>query len=287
MIDGRTRMLCLIGSPVGHSGSPAMYNYSFEKLGINYVYVAFDVKKEETGAAIAALKLLNVRGFNVTMPCKQAALTACDHVDEAAALIGAVNTVVNDDGILNGYNTDGYGWVRACREAGFGLTGKKMVLAGAGGASSAIAVTAALSGLGELALFARRSGSFERAEALADKIRRNVPGCRVKLGALEDREAFYAELADAGIFTNATSVGMKPHEEATLIEDTSVLRPDLVVSDVVYNPRTTRLLADARAAGCRTVDGLDMLLWQGAEAFRLYTGQEMPAEEVRERFFAR
>ena len=286
MIDGRTRMLCLIGSPVAHSGSPAMYNYSFEKLGVNYVYVAFDVKKEETGEVIKSLKLLGARGFNVTMPCKQAALAACDRVDAAAALIGAVNTVVNDDGILTGYNTDGLGWVRACREAGLDLAGRKMVLAGAGGAASAIAITAAMSGLKELALFARKSGSFERAEELADKIRRNVPGCTVTLGNLEDKSSLYSAIADADVFTNATSVGMKPHEDTTLIEDTSVLRPEQFVSDVVYNPKTTRLLADARVAGCRTLDGLDMLLWQGAEAFRLYTGLEMPAAEVRERFFS-
>lgn len=285
-INGHTRMLCLIGSPVGHSGSPAMYNYSFQKLGIDCAYLAYDIKEEETKEAVKALKLLNVKGFNITMPCKTQALSCCDELSQAAELIGAVNTVVNVDGRLVGHNTDGLGWVRNCRENGFDITGKKMTIAGSGGAATAIEITCALEGIREMSIFALKDNFFANAKATVEKIRAHVPDCRVNLYDLADKETFYREIADSDIFTNATRVGMKPMDGQSLIEDTSVFRPELVVSDVVYNPRMTKLLADAEAAGCKTIGGIGMLLWQGAEAFKLYTGEEMPAEEVMERYFS-
>lgn len=285
-ISGHTRMLCLIGSPVGHSGSPAMYNYSFRKLGIDYAYLAYDIKEEETAEAVKALRLLNVRGFNITMPCKTAALACCDELSKAAELIGAVNTVINENGRLIGHNTDGLGWVRNCRENGFEIKGKKMTIAGSGGAATAIEITCALEGIREMSIFALKDSFFANAEATVEKIRAHVPGCTVNLYDLADKETFYKEIGSSDIFTNATRVGMKPMDDQSLVEDTGMFRKDLVVSDVVYNPRTTKLLADAKAAGCRTIPGIGMLLWQGAEAFKLYTGQEMPAKEVMEKYFS-
>lgn len=285
-ISGHTRMLCLIGSPVGHSGSPAMYNYSFRKLGIDYAYLAYDIKEEETAEAVKALRLLNVRGFNITMPCKTAALACCDELSKAAELIGAVNTVVNENGRLIGHNTDGLGWVRNCRENGFEIKGKKMTIAGSGGAATAIEITCALEGIREMSIFALKDSFFANAEATVEKIRAHVPGCTVNLYDLADKETFYKEIGSSDIFTNATRVGMKPMDDQSLVEDTGMFRRDLVVSDVVYNPRTTKLLADAKAAGCRTIPGIGMLLWQGAEAFKLYTGREMPAKEVMEKYFS-
>lgn len=285
-INGHTQMLCLIGSPVGHSGSPVMYNYSFQKLGIDCAYLAFDIKEEETKEAVKALRLLNVRGFNITMPCKTAVLSCCDELSKAAELIGAVNTVVNENGRLIGHNTDGMGWVRNCRENGVEITGKKMTIAGSGGAATAIEITCALEGIREMSIFALKDSFYANAQATVEKIRAHVPGCVVNLYDLADKEKFYQEIADSDIFANATRVGMKPMDDQSLIEDMSVFRKDLVVTDVVYNPKVTRLLADAQAAGCKTIGGQGMLLWQGAEAFRLYTGQEMPAKEVQERYFA-
>lgn len=285
-ISGHTQMLCLIGSPVGHSGSPAMYNYSFQKLGLDYAYLAFDIKEEETERAIEALKLLNVRGFNITMPCKTAALKCCHELSKAAELIGSVNTVVNENGRLVGHNTDGLGWVRNCREHGFDITGKKMTIAGSGGAATSIEIVSALEGVREMTIFAIKDGFFANAEATVEKIRANVPGCKVNLCDLADKERFYAEIADSDIFTNATRVGMKPMDDQSLIEDMGAFHKNLVVSDVVYNPRKTKLLADAEAAGCRTIPGIGMLLWQGVEAFHLYTGMDMPAQEVMEKYFA-
>ncbi len=285
-ISGHTQLLCLIGSPVGHSGSPAMYNYSFKKLGLDYAYLAFDIKEEETEEAVRALRLFNVKGFNITMPCKTKVVSCCDELSREARLIGAVNTVVNQDGRLIGHNTDGLGWVRSCREKGVEIRGKKMTIAGSGGAATAITITAALEGMEELSVFARKDSFYENAQATVEKLQREVPGCRIRLFDLEDKNKLYQEISGSDIFTNATRVGMKPMDELSLVEDMSVFREELVVSDVVYNPRKTRLLTDAEAAGCRIVPGVGMLLWQGAEAFKLYTGMEMPAREVMERYFS-
>ncbi len=284
-ISGHTRLLALIGSPVGHSGSPAMQNYSCQKMGVDGAYLAFDVKEEETRAAFEALRLLNVMGFNVTMPCKTAAAVCCDELSKAAELIGAVNTVVKDKTRFVGYNTDGYGWVRNCRENGVEMKGKKMTIAGSGGAATAIEITAALEGVQEMSIFAIRDDFWENAVKTVEKIHRNVPVCKVELYDLADKERFYHEIRESDIFTNGTRVGMKPGDGETLIEDRSIFHKGLAVTDVVYNPRETRLIVEAKEAGCRTVPGIGMLLWQGAEAFKLFTGKEMPAGEVMERYF--
>lgn len=284
-ISGHTRLLCLIGSPVSHSGSPAMYNYSFQKLGLDHAYLAFDVKEEQTAEAIRALRLLNVKGFNITMPCKAAAAACCDELSKAAELIGAVNTVVNENGRLIGHNTDGLGWVQGCRAEGVEITGSKMTIVGSGGAATAIEITCALEGIREMSIFAAKDGFYRNAEATVAKIRAHVPDCVVNLYDLADRDRFYREIAGSDVFTNATRVGMKPMDDQSLIDDPRAFRRDLVVADVVYEPRTTRLLAEAKEAGCKTISGLTMLLWQGVEAFTLYTGCRMPVEEVRERYF--
>ena len=276
-INGHTRLLALIGSPVGHSGSPAMQNYSCERTGVDGAYLAFDIKEEQTKEAFDALRLLNVQGFNVTMPCKTAA--CCDKLSRAAELIGAVNTVVNENGKMVGYITDGQGWVRNCRENGVEITGKKMTIVGSGGAATAIEITAALEGIRELAIFAIKDSFFVNAEATVEKIRTHVPGCTVNLYDLADKEKFYQEIADSDIFTNGTRVGMKPMEDESLIEDKSAFRKDLVVTDVVYNPRETRMIKEAKEAGCKVIPGVGMLLWQGAVNYELYTGKEMPVEE--------
>lgn len=285
-ISGHTQLIALIGSPVGHSGSPAMHNYSYGRLGLDYAYLAFDIKLEETEAAFRALRLMNVKGFNVTMPCKVAAVSCCDQLSQAAELIGAVNTVVYENGVMTGHNTDGMGWVRNCRENGVEIKGKKMTIAGSGGAATAIEITSALEGIREISIFAIRDSFYANAENTVEKIRTHVPGCTVNLYNLEDKDLFYQEIAGSDIFTNATRVGMKPMEEQSLIEDRSAFHKDLAVSDVVYNPAVTKLLKEAEEEGCRILPGSGMLLWQGAEGFRLFTGREMPAKEVKERFFA-
>ena len=292
-ISGTTRVLSLIGSPVGHSGSPAMHNYAAQLLGLDYVYVAFDVKEAQTADALQAIRTLGIRGSNVTMPCKTAAALYADRLSPAASIIGACNTLVNDDGVLTGYTTDGEGYVASLRDRGIEIRGKRLLLAGAGGAACAIAVQCALDGARSVTFLLRRGSSWARAEELSEKIRAVAPACAISLLDLADSEGVRAALADSDIFANATSVGMRPHEDASILDGIlagedprTVLRPELVVTDAVYDPVRTKLLRDAETAGCTTVDGLAMLLWQGVAAFRLFTGRDMPVREVRERFFS-
>ena len=281
-ISGYTRLLALIGSPVGHSGSPAMYNYSFEKLGLDYAYVAFDVKEDGVKGALDAMRLFNMRGMNVTMPDKVEAARYMDELSPAAQIIGAVNTIVNEDGKLIGHMTDGEGFVNNLKDHGVSIVGKKMVVAGGGGAATAIQVQCALDGAKEITIFNKRDSFFERTLATAEKIKAAVPECIVNVYDIDDAERMAKEMQSADIFVNATIVGMKPMEDQSIIKDLSLLRPELVVADIVYNPEETKLLKDAKAAGCTCVGGKGMLVWQGASAFRLYTGMEMPVEEVKE-----
>ena len=286
-INGHTKLFCLIGSPVGHSGSPAMYNYSFERVGIDAAYLAFDIPLEKLDEGVAALKTLGVGGFNVTMPDKTAVTKLLDDISPAAKLIGACNTVtVSPDGKLTGYNTDGIGFVRNLSEHGVKVAGQKIVLLGAGGAATAIAVQAALDGAAEIHIFNRKDEFYPNAQLTVEKLTKAVPDCIVSVQPLEDGEALAEAVKSCDILVNATKVGMKPLDGQSLIPE-ALLRKDLVVADTVYNPRETRLILDAKAAGCKAaVGGIGMLLWQGVEAFRLFTGKDMPAQEVLEKFFS-
>ncbi len=281
-ISGHTQLLALIGSPVGHSGSPAMYNYSFEKLGLDYAYVAFDVKEEGVKAALDAMRLFHMRGMNVTMPDKVEAARYMDELSPAAQIIGAVNTIVNEEGKLIGHMTDGEGFVNNLKDYGVSIVGKKMVVAGGGGAATAIQVQCALDGAKEISIFNKKDGFFERTVETAEKIKKAVPDCMVNVYDIDDEERLNKEMSNADIFVNATIVGMKPMEDKSVIQDLSMLRPELVVADIVYNPEETKLLKEAKEAGCTCVGGKGMLVWQGASAFKLYTGMEMPVEEVKE-----
>lgn len=285
-ISGHTGLLALFGSPVGHSGSPAMYNYSFRRLGLDYVYVAIDIREHEVKEAIAAMRLFHMRGCNVTMPDKAEAANYMDELSPAAQIIGAVNTIVNEDGRLIGYMTDGEGFVNNLRDHGVEVSGKKMVIAGGGGAAAAMQVQSALDGVRELTVFNKKDAFFERTLAMAEKIRAAVPGIAVNVYDIDDVDRMTAEIQSADIFANATIVGMKPMDDQSVVKDLRAFRPGLVVCDAVYNPEETRLLREAAGSGCICVGGKGMLLWQGVAAFKLYTGQDMPVDEVKERFFS-
>ena len=286
-IDGRTKLLGLLATPIGHSLSPAMHNMSLRKLGLNYAYMAFEVGNEQLEDVVTGMRALNVRGFNVSMPNKTKIGPLLDELSPAAQFTGAVNTVVNENGKLIGHITDGTGYMRALKEAGISIIGKKMVLMGAGGAATAIAIQAALDGVAEIAIFNRDDEYYARAEKNVDIINNQMEGvtCKATVHRLEDLDALKAAIAEADILTNGTGVGMKPLEGQSLIPDASWLRPELIVSDVVYIPRKTRLLEMAEEAGCRTINGLGMMLYQGAKAFEMWTGQEMPVEYVKEQMF--
>ncbi|HBF0592104.1 TPA: shikimate dehydrogenase [Clostridioides difficile] len=284
-ISGRTGLFALIGTPVGHSKSPVMYNYSFKKLDLDYRYLAFDITVDKVKEALLAIKTFNIKGANVTMPCKSAVTEYMDELSPAARIIGACNTIVNDNGKLVGHITDGVGYVRNLKENGVEVKGKKITIMGAGGAATAIQVQCALDGAREISIFNPKDDFYKRAEQTIENIKKDVPECVVNLYDLEDTNKLYEEIESSDILTNATLIGMKPYDNETNIKDTSVLRKDLVVTDVVYNPKKTKMIEDAEANGCKAIGGLGMLLYQGAEAFNLYTGLEMPVEEVNELCF--
>ncbi len=285
-ITGHTKLTGLLGRPVEHSISPMMHNEAFSQLGLDYVYLAFDAGTDKLETVVNGLRAMDIRGFNLTMPNKNLMCELCDKLSPAAKIIGAVNTVVNDDGILIGHSTDGIGYMRALQDAGHDIIGKKMSLLGAGGAATSIFVQAALDGVAEISIFSRRSPFFERAQHTIETLK-EYSNCKISLYDFEDEAILRREIADSAILTNGTSVGMTPNIDNSIITDSSMFHKDLIVSDVIYNPEETRLLKLAREAGCSTQNGLYMLLYQGAEAFRLWTGKEMPVSIIKEKYFAR
>ncbi|MBC1422079.1 shikimate dehydrogenase [Listeria seeligeri] len=285
-ISGSTRLLSLIGTPVDHSKSPIMYNYSFQKAGLDYAYLAFDIPVTKVADAINAIKTFNLRGSNVTMPCKSEVLKYMDDLSPAARMIGAVNTIINEDGKLTGHITDGLGFASNLRDSGVTVAGKKMTIIGAGGAATAIQVQSALDGAKEIAIFNIKDDFYQKAKQTVASIKQEVPDCIVRIYDLNNTEKLYAEIATSDILVNATLVGMHPYESETPVKDATVFHKNLIVADVVYNPKKTKLMLDAEAAGCKTVGGLGMLLWQGAEAYKLFTGEDMPVQEVKELYFS-
>lgn len=265
----------------------ALRCYSFARTGEDAAYLAFDIPLEQVEQGLAALKTLGVGGFNVTMPCKTAVAGLVDELPPAARLIGACNTVtVSQDGRLTGHNTDDIGFVRNLHENGVEVRGKRLVVLDAGGAATAICVQAALDGAAEIAIFNRDDEFFANGRHTVEKLAQTMPGCKASITPLEDGAALADAVQHCDILVNATRVGMKPLDGETLV-DPALFRADLVVADTVYNPRETRMIREARAAGCQAaVGGIGMLLWQGVAAFRLFTGKDMPAQEVLEKFLS-
>lgn len=284
-ITGTTKLTGLLGNPVSHSISPAMHNASFQKLGLDYAYLAFPVDEMHFEQAVDGLITLGAAGWNCTMPLKRLMYERVDTLSDSALLSGAVNTVVNRDGELFGDNTDGYGFLQSMRDAGFSCEGKHAVLLGSGGAAAAILAQAALDGTAFIDVFARSTSASTK--LIAEEIER-IHGkcdCRIRLFDLADEVSLKKSLDKAHILINASSVGMAPRTDASLISDPSFFHPGLVVGDVIYNPRETLFLRTAREAGCHTFNGMYMLLHQGAKAFERWTGQAMPVEYIRDLYF--
>lgn len=283
-ITGKTKLTALLGSPVAHSISPQMHNEAFRLLGLDYVYLAFDVKPEQLKDAVCGLKAAGISGFNLTMPLKVHILPLLDELTPAARLAEAVNTVIVKDGRLIGHNTDGIGYMRSVTDAGFDIIHKKMTLLGAGGAATAICVQAALDGVSSIDMYKRRNASWDKTLEFCQKISAET-GCSIRLCDISDQDALKESLADSTILTNATNVGMAPDTEVSPIGDISMLPRELIVSDIIYNPRETLLLKQAKEAGCPHFNGLYMLLYQGAAAFTCWTGKDMPIEPIKEKYF--
>jgi shikimate dehydrogenase len=275
-ISGTTRTCAIVGDPVEHTLSPAMHNAAFRETGLDYIYVAFTVKPGDLAGAVAGMRALGMPGMNVTIPHKVNVIPLLDRLDPLAEKIGAVNTIVNESGILTGYNTDASGFLRAMVENGVRPDGKTVVTLGSGGAARAVSFTLADNGATPVIL--NRPSGIERAKHLALTVAETTG---IKTEALElDRENLEKVLEDADILVNATSVGMSPDTEKSPVP-ADLLKPGLVVYDIVYSPVKTRLLQDAEAAGAETVSGIDMLVWQGAMAFELWTGKKPPVEVMK------
>ncbi len=283
-ITGHTRLTCLLGSPVVHSVSPAMHNEAFRYHGLDFVYLAFDVRPEQFEQVVDALIVMNARGWNCTMPHKRLMYERADVLSEEARLIGAVNTVVQENGKLTGYNTDGRGYMRSLRDMGYELAGKKITLLGAGGAAASILAQAALDGAREIDLIARKGKSWDAIESVADRVN-EMGSCRVAMYELQDQAQLKRSISESYALINASSVGMAPNTEDCLIPDRGYFHEGLLVSDIIYNPRKTRLLQMAEDAGLPIHNGLYMLLYQGAYAFEQWTGKEMPVELIKEKYF--
>jgi len=277
LISGTTRVCGIIGDPIGHSMSPAIHNAAFKETGIDYLYVPFRVKKEGLSKAIEGMRALNIRGLSVTIPHKVAVIPFLDELDPLAQRIGAVNTIVNDDGVLRGYNTDATGFLQTLLERGVEPEGKNMVILGAGGASRAISFI--LAERGAYLVILNRLLELDWAEGLASRISQIFTK---EVEALELNEENLAKVLEkADIVVNATSVGMSPNIDETPIP-AKLLKPGLIVFDIVYNPIKTRLLREAEATGAKTIGGLDMLVWQGVLAFELWTGMKAPVKVMKE-----
>jgi len=288
-IDGKTKLVGLLATPIGHSLSPRMHNLGYTLAGLNYAYLAFEVGNNELEKAVNGFKAAGVAGFNVSMPNKMKVLEYLDELDDSAKYTRASNTVVNQNGKLIGYNTDGLGYVKNLIDHDVKLEGQKVTLVGSGGAATPIAIQLTQSGIREISIFARNDEYFAQAEENVNYINNemNEFGVKANIFPLEDKEAFRREVAESAILANGTSLGMKPLDHLSIIDDTlDVLRKDLVVTDVVYNPQKTKLLAQAEEAGAKTINGLGMMLWQGALAFKLLTGVDMPMKQVKEILFA-
>ena len=273
-IDGYTRLAAVVANPIKHSISPFIHNQAFEATNTNGVYLAWEVEGTDLAETAANIRRYQMFGINLSMPYKEQVIPYLDQLSEEARLIGAVNTVVNREGTLIGYNTDGKGFFKSLPS--FKISGKRMVLLGAGGAAKAILAQAILDGVSQVSVFVR-SASMEKTKPYLEKLQYET-GFRVDLFALEDAQELQENIRKAELLVNATSVGMDGASQPIPI---SIVLPErLLVADVIYQPFETPFLKWARSQGNHAVNGLGMLLYQAAEAFQLWTGKEMPTDQI-------
>jgi len=274
-ITGRTKIVGVIGDPVEHSCSPPMHNAAFREMGMDYIYVPFRVKPEQLPAAVEGFRALNVAGINITLPHKKAALSLMDSVSQEAELIGAVNTMVFKDGMLEGYNTDAPGFIASLREEGIdNVGGMKVVVLGAGGGAQAVVVGLALERVGRIILANR---THEKAVQLADAVSAKT-GVLVEGISLEDKR-LPEYISESELLVSTITAGMDPN--IPLVINPDWLHEDLTVCDIVYIPPETNLLKAAAERGLRTIGGMGMLVHQGAISFQLWTGEQPSVKTMR------
>lgn len=277
-ISGKTKVYGVMGYPISHTFSPMMHNAAFEKLGIDAVYVSFAVRPDEIKKAIAGIKTLGLSGLNLTIPHKEICMPYLDELSVEADAMKAVNTIVNQDGKLVGYNTDGRGFVRALKSfLQFDTNRKAAFLFGAGGAGKAVAVQLAIEGSNEIYI---TDISAEQSRRLAANLKKKFPKCKVKMFLAHQKSEIERAIVDCDLLINATPCGMK-HTDPVVVNP-KALHKKLVVCDLVYNPAQTKLLAEAKKRNLKTMNGLGMLLYQGVIAFELWTGKKAPVEVMYE-----
>ncbi|MFX1493473.1 MAG: shikimate dehydrogenase [Promethearchaeota archaeon] len=266
-ITACTKILCIIGHPIEHSMSPIMHNAAIQDLGLDYLYIAFDIPPNKLKEAIKGLKTLNIRGINVTLPYKEKVMKFIDKVDQTAQKIGAINTIKNEDGLLIGRNTDAEGANKALFDAGCEITGKNVVLIGAGGAAKAILYSLA-SDTNKITIINR---SEDRAKKLVNELKNKMD---INIESKKyDEIILKEEISNADILINATPIGMFPMIDITPVSK-KIIHKDLFVFDLIYNPLETKLIKDSKEIGCQTLSGLDMLVNQGALAFEWWTNKK-------------
>ena len=273
-LDGYTRLAAVVANPIKHSISPFIHNTAFEATATNGVYVAWEIETSDLEQTIRNIRRYQMFGINLSMPYKEQVIPYLDELSDEARLISAVNTVVNHDGILVGYNTDGKGFFKSLPS--FTITGKKITLLGAGGAAKSILAQAILDGANQISVFVRES-SMEKTKSYLDRLEEQT-GFKVDLYALEDVSELQVRIAESDLLVNSTSVGMDG--QSSPVPENLVLPETLLVADIIYQPFETPFLKWARSQGNPAVNGLGMLLYQAAEAFQLWTGKEMPTEEI-------
>ena len=275
IVDVNTKLVGLLGNPLGHSLSPAMHNKAFQTLGLNYFYLPIEVRPEDLKDVVRGISKMNFAGYNVTIPHKIHIMAHLDQVDELARVIGAVNTVTIKKGVSTGYNTDGMGFVQNLEsDTGHSVHGKRCFILGCGGAARAIAMTLAFKGASRICLCNR---TLQKAVDLAEEINTKTSPCSEVVP--RDSARMEAALQQIDILINTTSIGMHPDIDHLPL-DANLIPTGIVVADIVYNPLKTKLLTVSEKKGCKIVTGIGMLVYQGVEAFKLWTGAEPPAGEM-------
>lgn len=275
-VTGKTKLIGVIGNPIEHSISPQIHNTLSRHLGMDLIYIPMKTGKDQLGDAVKGLKAINFTGFNVTIPFKNDIMKYLDGCSEEAALIGAVNTVKNQDGAFYGYNTDAEGFSRSFKmETGTGFEGKTVVILGAGGASRAIAVKAAMEKASKIFILNR---SLSNANEITELINRNF-GCESASVLINTDESF-GILKSSDIIINTTPIGMYPEVDASPVPEFKDYRENQIVYDVIYNPARTKFLEEASRKNCRTLNGFGMLIFQGILAYEIWTGIKVPDDVV-------
>ena len=278
-ISATTSLYAFIASPAHHSKSPAMHNAAFKALGIDSVYLAFDIKPEDLADTIKGFKAMKVSGANVSMPHKHNIIKYLDEISTASRLCQAVNTIMLKDGHYHGTITDGIGFTKSLAEQGWQIKDQKVTMVGAGGASTAIMVQMALDGAKEIVVY-NRTLRDDFKEIIKNTSQET--GCLITLKPLSDLANLKHDMQTSYLFVNTTGVGMEPLEDQSVVPDPSYFISSLKVADIIYQPAVTKMLQMAKDQGCQTMNGELMLLYQGAASFKIWTGQEMPINKVKE-----